>query len=358
MAMSTKAWMTASLFSTWIDHFILALENHNNVSLTSHHLLIMDGHNSHVTIEVMHRAHAEGLHLLTLPSHCSHAMQPLDVAVFKPFKGAFCVYCDAWTTQNRGSGAWKEVLASWTSKALKRALTVENIQAGFHKMGIYPLNPSELDSSMGPSSAFGEVEGECNNNPSEETSQFLQEFYIQEVLEEAKELPNTRQHYMVNLGDEEGDEELEFPPSQGSKVSLEQLGISGMLTLPTVPVTHSRVSTGEPLVDYSKSILLTSDDYLRQVESLAAKRSNANKAKEAEKVATEQRKRKREEERIVQFQRKKECKEAKADKAREKAYWADDASCSWRNELQARLKSNLPPPPDSYIGVYVGTVPA
>jgi hypothetical protein len=76
-----------------------------------------------------------GLHMLTLPSHCSHAMQPVDVAIFEPFKGAFCVYHDAWTLQNMGRGVRKEVLASWTSKALQCVLTMENIQAGFH---IYP----------------------------------------------------------------------------------------------------------------------------------------------------------------------------------------------------------------------------
>jgi hypothetical protein len=49
----------------------------------------MDGHSLHVTIDVIRRARVVGLHLLTLPSYCSHAMQPLEVAVFKLFKGAF-----------------------------------------------------------------------------------------------------------------------------------------------------------------------------------------------------------------------------------------------------------------------------
>jgi hypothetical protein len=318
MAMSMKAWMTATLFSAWIDHFILALEKHSSVSLSSPHLLIMDGHSSHVTVDVVHRARVVGLHLLILPSHCSHAMQTLDAVIFKPFKGVFRVYRDAWTIQNRDRGARKEVLASWTSKALKRALIVENDQAGFRKTGIYPLNSSALDASMGPSGAFGEVQGqgECNNTPSEESSEFAQEVSIQEVLDEVEEQSYSRQQYLINLGEEEGDEELEFPPSQGSEVSPEQLRISGLLILPIVPVTRNRVSTGEPLVDYSKSILLTSDEYLRQVESLAAKRSDASKAKKERKVATEHRKKKREEERLIQLQRKKEREEAKVDKAR------------------------------------------
>jgi hypothetical protein len=47
--------------------------------------------------------------------------------------------------QNRDKGARKEVLASWTSKALSRALIVANIEAGFRKIGIYPLNPWALN---------------------------------------------------------------------------------------------------------------------------------------------------------------------------------------------------------------------
>jgi hypothetical protein len=113
-----------------------------------------------VTIDVVEKAKTVGLHLLMLPSHCSHAMQLLDMAVFKPFKSAFRVYQDAWTLQNMGRGARKEILASWTCKALKRALIVENIQVGFKRTGIYPLNPYAMDSSMGPASDVAVVGGE------------------------------------------------------------------------------------------------------------------------------------------------------------------------------------------------------
>jgi hypothetical protein len=113
------------------------------------------------------------------------------VAVFKPFKGAFCVYRDAWTLQNRGRGAKKEVLASWTSKALKRALTEANIEAGFRKTGIYPLNPSAMDSSMGPSSVYSEApgEGEGSSVPSQESPEAPALVSIHEVLLEEPPLP-------------------------------------------------------------------------------------------------------------------------------------------------------------------------
>jgi hypothetical protein len=145
MAMNKKAWMTAFLFSAWLDHFILALKRLGEISPSCPDLLIMDGHSIHVTIDVVRKAKAVGLHLLTLPSHYSHAMQPLDVSVFKPFKLAFRVYMDIWTVQNRGRGARKEVLASWVSKALRRALTKENILSGFRATSIFPFNSSKMD---------------------------------------------------------------------------------------------------------------------------------------------------------------------------------------------------------------------
>jgi hypothetical protein len=110
------------------------------------------------------------------------------------------------------------------------------------------------------------------------------------------------------------------------------------------------------MVDYSKSILLTSDIYLTQMQYLATKRNEAAKSRDAQKLATEDSKRKREEERILQVQKKKERDEAKAHKARETIYWVEVAAHGWGNELQARMKSSIPLPPSSYTDVYVGSV--
>jgi hypothetical protein len=135
------------------------------------------------------------------------------------------------------------------------------------------------------------------------------------------------------------------------------VGILGVLTLSTLPVRSSRLPSIEPL-DYSKSILLTSDDYLMQMEKLAAKRNDAARSRDTRKLATKERKRKREEERVLQLQKKKERDEAKAEKARERAYWGEVVSRGWGNDLQACMKSSLPPPPGAYTSIYIGSVPA
>jgi hypothetical protein len=64
------------------------------ISPVRRHLLILDGHGSHVTMDVVKTACSVGLDLLTLLSHTSHAMQLLDVSCFKPFKQAFCLLRD------------------------------------------------------------------------------------------------------------------------------------------------------------------------------------------------------------------------------------------------------------------------
>ena len=48
-------------------------------------ILVLDGHGSHITIDVIEFAKLS-VYLLCLPSHTSHILQPLDVSVFKPFK--------------------------------------------------------------------------------------------------------------------------------------------------------------------------------------------------------------------------------------------------------------------------------
>ena len=52
MAMQQKAWMTSYLFCGWISHFIKSVERLGGMSLERRYLLILDDHNSHVTLEV------------------------------------------------------------------------------------------------------------------------------------------------------------------------------------------------------------------------------------------------------------------------------------------------------------------
>ena len=90
------------------------------------HLLIVDGCASHMIVGVVAKARAIGLDLITLSSQTLHALQPLDVSCFKSFKAAYCACSYSWALTYQGVKAWEKNLVSWVARALKNTMTLEN----------------------------------------------------------------------------------------------------------------------------------------------------------------------------------------------------------------------------------------
>jgi len=107
-----------------------------------------------VIIDIVHKVKRVRFNLITLPSHTSHVLQPLDVTCFKPFKTAFRAYKGVWIFVNKAKGVSKENLAHWVSLALKKTLSPQNICEGFKTIGIWPLDPSPMESKMQPNEKF------------------------------------------------------------------------------------------------------------------------------------------------------------------------------------------------------------
>ncbi|KAI5068921.1 hypothetical protein GOP47_0015222 [Adiantum capillus-veneris] len=137
MSMQGKAWMTGQLFEAWLDHFKAMLPS--PLTPTQRHLLIVDGHGSHTRLEVVEKASQWGLDIVTLPAHTSHKLQPLDVAVFKPFKSNFQKERNLWQLRTFSTQATKSELAGVASRALRTAYTESNIMAGFRAQ-VYGLS--------------------------------------------------------------------------------------------------------------------------------------------------------------------------------------------------------------------------
>lgn len=135
MAIQEKAWMS---------HFIQSFERLGGISPERQHLLIMDGYTSHITLEVVEEAKLGRLDLLTLLSHTSHTIQPLDCSIFNPFKAYFKAYRDYWQAQNLTKTTSKETLAHWILLALRKALSEKNIKNSFKGDENYPLNKEAI----------------------------------------------------------------------------------------------------------------------------------------------------------------------------------------------------------------------
>ena len=152
MAAQPHAWMTKELFLNWLHHFACFVPG--GVSPENRHLLIFDGHGSHVVVTTIEKARMLGIDLLTLPTHTSHKLQPLDVSVFSPFKTYFKYERAAWMAKYPGIEIKRAELAELGSKSLQKALSSSNIIGGFKRTGIWPINPDALADDMHPNKTF------------------------------------------------------------------------------------------------------------------------------------------------------------------------------------------------------------
>ena len=327
MAMQPRAWMTSYLFSAWISHFIASIRRHSVISPEHRHLLILDGHNSHVILEVARLAKNVGLDLITLPSHTSHALQPLDVSVFKPFKQYFREYRDYWTSRNRDQSATKEVLAQWVSLGLRKALSVCNISSGFRRTGIYPLNSQAVDAHLTPSEVYrshgrldpadapSSMEEAVIGDQEEETGDNQQT----DGVEEGHDVPSGPAA-LYPLASSEQDIAADFSrePQAGTKhffVGADPYGeavdsdvaaldteapmpesITQFLQLPRFTPSASS-HRRDPIVDFAKSVILTSSEYEEAAAIIITASEDATKEKQRQKQQREESKKRKLEER-------------------------------------------------------------
>lgn len=103
-------------------------------------LLILDNHCSHGSLKAVDLCESAGIHLLTLPPHTSHTLQPLDRCVFGPLKTYLNKALDDWMRSNPGQSISIYEMASLSATAFSRSMTPDNIHSAFRCTGIFPLN--------------------------------------------------------------------------------------------------------------------------------------------------------------------------------------------------------------------------
>ena len=85
-------WITMETFLAWSKIFVKWVKDRrSNLKLPqeSPFLLFLDNHSSRASIETLQFLKDDHICVVSYPSHCSHLLQPLDVAVFGQFKKHF-----------------------------------------------------------------------------------------------------------------------------------------------------------------------------------------------------------------------------------------------------------------------------
>ena len=136
-----SGWMQEDDFVVFLKHFV----NHAKPDKDDPVLLILDNHDSHLSIEALNFCKESGIILLSLPPHTSHKLQPLDRGVYGPFKKAVNSVCDSWMLNNPGQTMTIYHIPGIVREALPLAITPKNIMSGFSCTGIVPFNRNIFD---------------------------------------------------------------------------------------------------------------------------------------------------------------------------------------------------------------------
>ena len=126
------------LFLKWLQHFAKLV----NCSRENRHIILLDGHHSHKTLEAIEFCRDHGIELITLPPHSTHKLQPLDCSYFKTLRSAFNAEADSWMVTNSGRRITIHDMAGLSGKAFMRTALPERAVQGFKTCGLWPFDPN------------------------------------------------------------------------------------------------------------------------------------------------------------------------------------------------------------------------
>lgn len=131
-----SGWVNSVIFIDILKHFVKFVKCTEDKPV----LLIMDNHESHISIGSLEYAKRNGIILLTLPPHTSGKLQPLDKTVYKSLKTNYNIVCNEWMISNPSRTITIYDIAGLFGIAYLKAFSPENIINGFKYTGIWPIN--------------------------------------------------------------------------------------------------------------------------------------------------------------------------------------------------------------------------
>ena len=133
-----------NLFLRWMHLFVDTV----GCKKTTPHLLLLDGHESHKTLDVILYARENGVVILTFPPHCTHRLQPLDRTFFRSLKAAYSRAVDNWMICNKHRPVTQFDVIPLFNEAYKTSATIASATNGFRAAGLWPFNDAKFDEEL------------------------------------------------------------------------------------------------------------------------------------------------------------------------------------------------------------------
>jgi hypothetical protein len=143
-AVSDNGWTNNELGVEWLKHF----NAHTKTRVVgARRLLVLDGHESHHSLEFQELCKENNIYTLCMPPHSSHLLQPLDVGCFSPLKRAYSREVESLIRHHINHITKLEFLPAFKI-AYDRSFTSANICSAFRGAGLVPLQPDAVLSKL------------------------------------------------------------------------------------------------------------------------------------------------------------------------------------------------------------------
>lgn len=142
---SDSGWMKSDIFYEYVANGLHEYILSNNIKKPI--IFFVDGHRSHMSVELSEFCDNNGIILYALPPNSTHIIQPADVSVFKPLKESWRQTVRKWQNENEEKTLTKVVFAPVFKRALENTNFSDHIKRGFKRCGLFPFDPEALDYS-------------------------------------------------------------------------------------------------------------------------------------------------------------------------------------------------------------------
>lgn len=139
---SESGWMRSETFYEFMANAFIPWVDDNGIKKPV--ILFIDGHKTHVSLQVSALCEERQVILYLLPPNTTHILQPADVGAFRPLKHYWRQEVKDFQNENPNSVVRRRDVAPMIKKALSK-IPKTAIVNGFRACDLCPLNPDNVD---------------------------------------------------------------------------------------------------------------------------------------------------------------------------------------------------------------------
>lgn len=161
IAETDNGWQTKASFYDYVTTHLVKELDERRINRTKEHpfFLFVDGHTSHESFELFEWCRDHHIYIVKFTPNATHILQPADVGVFGPGKGAYTKEVQRWKQENGNRKLTMPEHIKILKRVIDKVMTSETIKKAFKKTGLYPLdeNAVPVERCLGEAAS-----GKCN----------------------------------------------------------------------------------------------------------------------------------------------------------------------------------------------------